>query len=311
MKITIARFTKHYTTQWNEFLGSAKNGLFLFDRSYVEYHEDRYTDHSLLIYRQDKLIALFTANENEQRIYSHAGLTFGGLLFSKDLKGSDALQVMESMLQYYRALGFKEVYYKAIPHIFHQAACQEDLYALFRFGATLYRRDISSVIDLKDPIRFSESKRQTILKCGQAGVIVQENHDFTAYWELLSMVLAKFGVTPVHTLKEINLLKETFPSKVRLFEARLAGELLAGVVVYDYNNVVHTQYMANSVTGRTMGALDYINAKLIGEVFSQRKYYSFGISTENEGTVLNEGLIQQKEMMGGRAIVYDFYKISL
>ncbi len=311
MKIKTARFTNENTLQWNEFLATAKNGLFLFERAYMEYHQDRFTDHSLMIYRQEKLVALFPANEKGKIIYSHAGLTFGGLLFSKELKGSDTVQIMEALLQYYREEGFHEVYYKAIPYIFHTAPSQEDLYALFRFGALLYRRDISSVVDLADPIRFSETKRQAIAKCSQAGVQVEESQHFNQYWELLSSVLAKFDVKPVHTLQEINALKEKFPEKIRLFEARQNGELLAGIIIYDYKNVVHTQYMANSAKGRNIGALDYINAKLITEVFNQRKYYSFGISTEQDGTILNEGLIQQKEMMGGRAIVHDFYKILL
>jgi hypothetical protein len=87
--------------------------------------------------------------------------------------------------------------------------------------------------------------------------------------------------------------------------------LLAGIVIYDYDNVVHIQYMANSQEGRKIGALDFINHKLICEVFSEREYYSFGISTENQGLDLNTGLIQQKEMMGSRGIAIDFYSISL
>ncbi|RYF85218.1 MAG: GNAT family N-acetyltransferase, partial [Chitinophagaceae bacterium] len=157
----------------------------------------------------------------------------------------------------------------------------------------------------------SETKRQAISKCRQAGMLVTEAVEFDEYWSLLTQVLSKFGVGPVHSLEEINLLRGSFPGNIKLFEARLNGELLAGIVIYDYNDVVHTQYMANSAEGRKLGALDFINSKLISETFSKRKYYSFGISTEQEGTVLNEGLMQQKEMMGGRAIVHDFYKIIL
>ncbi len=311
MKITIARFGKNDALQWNEFLGNTKNELFLFHRSYMEYHEDRFVDHSLLIYVEDKLKALFPANESDQQIFSHAGLTFGGLLYNIDLKGNETVAVLKAVVDYYQQYGFVALYYKSIPNIFHKYPCQEDLYALFRNKANLYRRDISSVVALAEPIRFSESKRQSITKCTKASVEVLENQQFDEYWQLLETTLAKFEVKPVHTLAEIQLLKKRFPTQIRLFEARLNNELLAGIVVYDYNKVVHTQYMANAAKGRTMGALDYINATLIGGEFSNRGYYSFGISTEDGGKLLNEGLIQQKEMMGGRAIVHDFYKIDL
>ena len=309
MKLSILRFNKDDIVLWNKFLSTARNDLFIFNRTYMDYHEDRFTDHSLIIFRDEKLVAIFPANEKDKKIYSHAGLTFGGLISSNEVKADTAVQVLDLIIKYCSNLGIEEIYYKAIPYIFYKYPCQEDLYALFRHNASLYRRDISSVIDLTDPILFSETKRQAINKCTQANIEVSENKNFSEYWDLLISVLAKFDVLPVHTLSEINYLKQNFSDKIRLFEARLAGELLAGIVIYDYGNTVHTQYMANSSKGRSMGALDFINAKLITGEFKNRKYYSFGISTEQEGKVLNEGLIQQKEMMGGRAIVNDFYKI--
>ena len=311
MNVRIVRFHKESTKQWDDLIETSKNAVFLLNRSYLEYHEDRFTDHSLLIFNKEKLVAVFPANETTDIIYSHAGVTFAGLILSRDAKAKDTLEILEKIKEYYKGLNFKELYYKAIPSIYHTYPGEEDLYALFRNDAILYRRDISSVISLSDPIRFSETKRQAISKCEKAGITVSENNDFTGYWELLTSVLAKFSTTPVHTLGEIAYLKAVFPQYIRLFEARLAGELLAGVVIYVYKHVVHTQYMANSATGRSIGALDFINSKLMTETFNDKKYYSFGISTESGGKVLNEGLIQQKEMMGGRAIVNDFYKIIL
>lgn len=311
MMLTIERFNKTHTAVWNDFLSPAKNGLFLFNRSYMEYHEDRYVDHSLMVYNSAKLLALFPANEKDGIIYSHAGLTFGGVILSPEIKTSETMQVFDSIINYFRDLGFAELIYKAIPYIFHRLPAQEDLYSLTRNNAKLYRRDVSSVIDLSNSPRFSETKRRVMKKCIQAGVIVQEQEDLSAYWPLLESVLSKFSVKPVHSLHEITKLRTNFKSQIRLFEASLDGELLAGILLYDYGQVVHTQYMANSIQGRTMGALDFLNFTLIHEQFNSRKFYSFGISTEKDGKYLNEGLIQQKERMGGRAVVHDFYKITL
>jgi hypothetical protein len=311
MNLSVVRYKKEHIVAWNAFLPSARNGLFLFNRGYMDYHQDRFSDHSLMIYKGEKLVAVFPANEKEKKIYSHAGLTYGGIVSSNELKGADMLNVLNLVTAYYKENNITELTYKAIPYIFSTYPCQEDLYALTRCDAVLYRRDISSVIDLAEPLRFSETKRQSVNKCRQLGLTVEDNSDFTTYWELLRSVLSKHKAEPVHTLNEINSLKQNFPDKIKLFEARLNGELLAGVVIYDYGKVVHTQYMANSEKGRDMGALDYINSKLISENFKDRRYYSFGISTEQEGKVLNEGLLQQKEMMGARAIVNDFYKIII
>jgi hypothetical protein len=216
------------------------------------------------------------------------------------------------LCDYCRNNGFQSVVYKVIPYVFNRYPAEEDLYALFRFNAQLIRRDISSVLPLQEfTQRFSETKRQSVVKCEKMGLQVVESEDFSAYWNLLTDVLSKFDVKPVHSLQEINHLKNALPGKIKLYEARLDDSLLAGTVIYDYSQVVHTQYLANSTEGRNRGALDYVNHVLINRIYSGRKYFSWGISTEQEGKVLNTGLIQQKEMMGGRGIALDVYKIDL
>ncbi|SEW40773.1 hypothetical protein SAMN05421841_2737 [Chryseobacterium wanjuense] len=310
MNFEIKKYTQEYFDDWNKFIKESKNGLFFFDRDFMEYHSDRFQDHSLLIFNNNKIAAVFPANESGKEIISHGGLTFGSLVLSHYVKASEVLEIFEEIKKYYQKLSFHEIIYKAVPHIFHKYPSEEDLYALFRSQASLFRRDISSVIDLSSPIRFSETKRQLVRKCEEKQIIVSENENFEEYWTLLSEVLQKFDTKPVHTVTEISLLKEKFPENIRLFEARKDNILFAGIVIFDFENVVHTQYMAASQEGRKLGALDFINHTLLHK-FEDRKYYSFGISTENQGTFLNEGLIQQKENMGARGIALDFYSIKL
>ncbi|WP_454048097.1 GNAT family N-acetyltransferase [Chryseobacterium sp. Marseille-Q8038] len=310
MEFEIIRYDNSHKEIWNSFISISKNGLFFFARDFMEYHSDRFKDHSLLIFKNNKIAAVLPASESEKQIISHGGLTFGALILSHTVKASEVLEIFTEIKKYYFDLAFNEIIYKAVPHIFHKYPAEEDLYALFRNDAHLFRRDISSVIDLSHPIRFSETKRQLVRKCKENNVAVTENTNFEEYWSLLSAVLQKFDTKPVHTIEEITLLKEKFPENIRLFEARQDGRILAGIVIFDFGNTIHTQYMAASSEGRKTGALDFINHFLL-EKFNDRKYYSFGISTENQGKYLNEGLIQQKENMGARGITLDFYSIKL
>ena len=117
------------------------------------------------------------------------------------------------------------------------------------------------------------------------------------------------SATPVHTADEIKLLANRFPENIKLYVAYKNNEMLAGVLVYITPNVVHTQYIANSDMGRQCGALDIVMDYLINNCYSEKEYFDFGISTENEGLFLNEGLISQKQEFGGRAIAYDFYEL--
>lgn len=309
--IEVKRYTPELNLQWDDAVTQSKNGIFLFYRDYMDYHRDRFLDHSLLVYRKNKVVAVFPANQNGAEIISHGGLTFGSLVMSPDLKAVEALEAISAIIEYYGIQLVSRIIYKAVPYIFHSYPAQEDLYALQRIGAHIFRRDLSSVVNIKEAIRFSESKRQAVNKCQNIGITVQENVDFITYWPLLTEVLSKFGTAPVHSLDEIRTLKARFPENIKLFEATLDGQLLAGTVIYDFGKTIHTQYMANSQEGRKLGALDYINHVLISDIYRKKDYYSFGISTEEAGMKLNEGLVQQKEMMGGRGIALDFYEIKL
>lgn len=309
--LELKRYQEEDKVDWDGFIKIAKNGCFLFYRNYMDYHKHRFTDHSLIIYKKGKILGVLPATEHAYEITSHGGLTFGGLVMHFDLKATEVIDIFQMVIDYYADLKISTIIYKSIPSIFHSYPAEEDLYALFNFKAELFRRDISSVIPLNNLIRFSESKRQSVTKCQKNHVQVVESIDFTEYWDLLTSVLEKFNTTPVHSLTEIEYLRGLFPDNIRLFEARMNGELLAGIVIYEYEQVVHTQYMANSNAGRTIGALDFINYELINNIYKDRVYYHFGISTSNMGKELNAGLIQQKEMMGARAIAIDFYKINL
>ena len=309
--IEIKKYEKENKEIWDNFIKTSKNGLFLFFRDYMDYHKERFVDHSLIISENNKIIALLPANEKEDKIISHSGLTFGSLIMSYGIKAVEVLEVFQLLKEYYTKLGFKKIILKSSPHIFHRYPSDEDLYALFRLNATLIRRDISSVIKMDGRVPFSKPKRRAVQKCIRDGMVFSENKDFTEYWNLLTEVVSKYNVKPVHSLEEIVYLNKRFPEKIRLFEARKEGVLLAGLVIYDYDTVVHVQYQANSPEGRKMGALEFLNHNLINETFKDREYYSFGISTENEGKKLNRGLIQQKERMGARGIALDFYSLPL
>jgi hypothetical protein len=113
-------------------------------------------------------------------------------------------------------------------------------------------------------------------------------------------------------VEEIRLLRERFPGRIRLFGSfSPADELLASTLVFDYGNVVHTQYSASSAAGRHVGALDVLLVELISGVFADRPRFSFGTSCEDGGRVLNEGLVHQKEGFGARGVVHDFYAWEL
>lgn len=87
--------------------------------------------------------------------------------------------------------------------------------------------------------------------------------------------------------------------------------MLAGVVMYESDLVGHVQYIASTGEGKNMGALDLIFDFLINEYYRQKPFFDFGISNEKNGLLLNQGLIEQKEGFGARAVVHDQYEIRI
>lgn len=310
--IRLIRYEATYKSDWDVFIGGAKNGVFLFQRDYMEYHADRFVDHSLLFYKGEKLLAVMPANQDEQTLVSHSGLTFGGVVSDGGMKAAVMLEVVDALLKHTRAQGFQRIVYKAVPHIYHHFPAEEDLYALHRFGARLYRRDLSSTIDIKERLPFSKGRRWAIKQALKHGVEVKESRGFEGFMAIESHVLgSRYGLKPVHSAAEIEMLARRFPENIKLFIAATDEELLGGVIVYESRQVAHAQYISATDQGKKIGAIDIVLNFLIEKYYAEKKYFDFGISTEDNGQYLNPGLVENKESFGARAIAYDFYELSL
>ncbi|MBL4759583.1 MAG: GNAT family N-acetyltransferase [Mariprofundaceae bacterium] len=298
---------------WNDFVAKAKNSHFFFHRDYMEYHADRFEDHSLMVYNdKNKLIALLPANVKGGVLYSHQGLTFGGLLTDASMRTEMVLDIFESIQHYCRELGVLKLVYKCIPHIYHRIPSEEDRYALFRMGAQLVRRDVSASINLMEVVRYSKGRKWTVNKSKKEGLTVQESQDLSSFWTLLDdTIMKQHAAKPVHTLEEMEGLLGRFPDHIRLFTVHKDEQLVAGSLMYENQHIVHTQYLANSDEGRDLGALDFLLDYLIKDKYKDKRWFDFGISNEEQGRVLNAGLMAQKEGFGARAVVHDFYELDM
>ncbi|MEJ0034459.1 MAG: GNAT family N-acetyltransferase [Bacteroidota bacterium] len=307
-EVSIERYSSAFTNEWNTFVAESKNSTFLFNRSYMDYHSDRFKDHSLMIRLDGSLSGLFVANEKAGKIESHGGLTYGGLILKPEVRLNEVIQMFKSFLGYYRQLGFEKVIYKCVPAYLHIFSANEDQFALFALDAKLTRRDTSSVIMNDRRLSYQLRRKRGIIKAGRKDFLVVESKDCTKFWEdvLEPNLRDRYEAEPVHTLKEMNLLMNRFPENIKLYEVSGA----AGVVVYVYNDCVHTQYISSTHDGRDQGALDLLIDHLI-EKFSDKKYFSLGTSNNEGGPQLNNGVIEWKEGFGARTFVHDFYEITL
>ncbi len=296
---------------WDNFVSSSKNGVFLFLRDYMEYHSDRFKDHSLMFFKGNTLVALLPANLANNCLCSHAGLTFGGVISGYRINQSLMLEIFKRLLEHCKAEGIAQVVYKPVPYIYHTVPADEDLYALFNCKAQLIARNAASCIYQAEMKKPDKNRMDNIRKAKANNILVKQSSDFEKFMLIEKKILAdRHGVKPVHSADEITLLAKRFPENIKLFASYKNGEMLAGLIVYESKNVAHVQYASNSKEGWNVGAQDIIEDYLINDYYKNKKYFDFGISTENSGKLLNFGLIKRKENFGASAVMYDTYLLT-
>lgn len=297
---------------WNNFVKESKNGTFLFDRGYMDYHSDRFEDASFMVYDEDELIAIIPGNISGETYYSHQGLTYGGVLSTTDMTAATMVNIFDTLITQLEKQNLERIIYRAIPHIYHEVPAEEDLYALFREDAHLIHREVSSAVNLNNPVEFRDGRSWGARKGRREGITAERTDDFRRFMEIEAELLReRYDEEPTHTPDEMELLASRFPDNIKLFTSYLDEELISGVLIYETETVAHTQYIAGTDTGRDYHASDVILDYLINDYYTDKQYFDFGISTEDGGEYLNEGLAFFKEGFGARSVVYDTYEIPL
>lgn len=309
---SITKYNSAYYLQWNEFVAGSKNGTFLFHRDFMEYHSDRFHDFSLMVFDGDKLAAVLPAHKAENTLYSHLGLTYGGLVYSEMIKQGSVIKILQCVLKYLNDEGISKLYVKTIPTIYHKCPADEFDYALFVAGAVLTRKDSLCVIEQANKLPISTGRKRSIERGRRNGLLIKEEPGFELFWNeiLIPNMDKKHGVKPLHNVSEISMLHEKFPETIRHFNVYHEDKIVAGTTVFVTDTVAHPQHISGNKDKNELGSLDFLYHYLITEVFQDKKYFDFGISNEEQGRKLNEGLIFWKESFGARVITQDFYEVD-
>ena len=297
---------------WDAFVRSSKNGIFMFERGFMDYHSDRFKDNSLMFYDEDELMAVLPASLHEKELRSHGGLTYGGFITNDKMKQHHMNDCFEALKGYMQQNTISQLIYKAIPHIYHKQPAEEDLYALYKVGAKLLKIEPSTTVLLKNPLKMPKGRKAQVARAKREGVIIKQSTDFDTFIDMENVVLAeRHNTRAVHTADELRLLASRFSDKIQLWVAEYHGQMIAGTLLFIYDNVVHTQYMATTEIAREIGALDLLIKTLMDRFSETKTYFDFGISSEDMGTFLNEGLIAQKEGFGGRTTIYQTWELNV
>jgi hypothetical protein len=314
--IEVVNYQHKFKDQWDQLVRVGKNSSFLFYRNFMEYHSDRFKDYSLVIRDEKETIALMPANISGTIVFSHQGLTYGGFVFRRDIKFTKAMEVFYQTLKYLNKNGIEELWLKPIPRIYNSLPADELDWALTICKADLYRRDTTLTINNSDRLPFQTRRLRAITKAGKLKPDIKTDNspdEFHKFWNhvLVPNLWNRHRLTPVHTADEIIKLAARFPDNIRQHNIYIKNEIVAGTTFFLNPNVAHAQYIGATDAGKDTGALDYLFHHLINLEYNHYRYVDFGNCNEENGTVVNYGLMEWKEGFGARAVSHDFYVVKI
>ncbi|ALJ04670.1 FemAB family protein [Pseudalgibacter alginicilyticus] len=313
MNYRVLKYEKEFYNDWNNFIVNSKNGTFLFHRDFMEYHSDRFEDYSLMVYKKEKLMAVLPANIIDNSLYSHQGLTFGGVILQTTLATQDVFVVFEELCAFLKEKKIDELYINQIPDIYFKSPASEIGYLLAN-KAELVKREMVLAIDYAKPLTIHKTKLKHFRKASNINLEIKESSNFLPFWtEVLEpRLMQKHHVKPVHNLLEIEYLNKHFPKNIKQFDVYLGSKILAGITVFENEYIVKSQYGATTKEGEKQRALDYLFLSLIYKYKKEGKlFFSMGTVLENNIKGYNEGLLKQKEELGCKVYLQDFFKLKL
>lgn len=310
---SVEKYNDSFSKTWNDFIAGSKNGTFLFKRGFMQYHSDRFTDFSLLVFDSRKLIAVMPANSAGNVLYSHQGLTYGGLVVAENFGAEKTELILDAILSFLKDAHFSLLKIKQLIPIYQKQPANEMDYILFKKGAKLYRRDMNLAVNYSKELSVSKSKLKHFRRVSLLGLEVREDNDFHHFWEevLIPRLQDRHGVKPVHTVEEIKMLHERFPENILQYNVYFEDRIVAGITLFCFDNVVKSQYGATTAEGEKLRALDYLFITLINYYKDKKHYFDMGTPNENEGKTYNKGLLKQKEELGCSVYTQDFYELSI
>lgn len=325
-EIEIVRYNDTYREKWEKFvLNNSINGTFLQSRIFLEYHGDKFVDHSLLFIRGgNTLVGVCPAcekiDDGQKKFLSHIGSTFGGIIVGKEFYNiTNVLEIFTVLDKYLKENKFDYVLLKSTNEIFSSENNNLIDYMCYKENYNSYD-ELSFAIDLAriqndDVILNFKSKTRNLFRTSMKNNLelkqINTKEEIADFYAVLCLSLEKYNTKPVHTLDELyDLYFNRLNDKIRFYGVYNGKILIAGSMVFIINNVFHTQYLCANPEYLYLKPMDFMDGNLIIEAYNEKfKFFSFGISTEDHGKCLNETLAKFKEGFGTQFYINKtFYK---
>lgn len=306
-------------------LNADTNGEFINSLKYLGYHpEGRFIDRSVCVIDKGsgEIRGVLPAAEvpgDSETVISHPGTTFAGVIVNRKLSVKSMEEIVNLFMEFYEER-YESVIIRLRPDFFAVQPFGDLSYFLLKRGFHYRMTGLSNVIDISG-IRdendifalYDSTKRNQVRKVLRDGQFVfhDQNEVRRDVWLSMNQILEeKHHAHSTHTFEEMNELMGRVPDHISAYHVdHNNGEYGAFALIYRFKNVFHTQYLDTNYqyTGQ------YPNLLLIHKLIQTAREegyskFSFGISTENHGEILNYGLYNYKAGYGGGSILQGEYE---
>jgi hypothetical protein len=301
--LRIDRYDPQRLAVWDDFVRSSRNGHFMLQRGYMDYHAQRFRDESLLFLRGDRLVAVLPAHRCDRTLASHAGLPFAGLVVGPRTLHRDVRAVFELLGGYMRANSLTQFACTPTPVCYHSTPFEDDIYVLNTLGARCTMKLSAGFPGMAPPCQSAQTAHELRRIARKYPCLFREIDDVAAFWTHLERFLCEcHGVRPVHTAEEMALLKSRFPTHIRMILAQAGSEVVAGLLIYLTDRVQRAQYVFRRGDERAR-----ISVRLILHVAThpdyQRAWHDLGTSVSPLTGQLDSGVLLNKEITGARGTI--------
>jgi len=318
--LKIKKYQPKYINEWNKFILNSNNGTLFHNQQFIAYHINRrFIDCSLMIYYNNKLIALFpAAMKDDVTVFSHPGASHGGLVIKTNLDFSILNDIIKEIDSFYKRKKNKFIFIINTPKIYYKNLHDSLDYLLQWNGYNQEELYISHVVSLLDaPVHQLLSKRkQRYIKNKNHQYKFIESADFNDFYVLLEKNKKIYNALPTHSLEELKKLNALFPNQVKLFLSKNNNTTVGGSLLFFINPrvcLVFYNVVSNQHRSSQLSTFQFYSAMKIAKE-QGCEIVDFGVSHSPEKKNPFEpklSLIKFKEQFGAFGVLRTGYKKEL
>ena len=317
----IIPYTDDWKDAWDEFVTASNNGTMFHMQKFFDYHKPgRFQFNHLIFIKNDRIHALLPGSLKEDSFESPVGASYGSIV-TGDIKFSEAMEIVNALLEYGKANGIKGFELTSAPRVYEKYQNENLDFALLWLGFKYKLHYISSAIKLdpeRDLIsRFQATVRRNVRKTlRNKDIRVEINEKYDEFYPILIENKARHNVKPTHSLEDLYRLKELLPAKLKLFMVYYKEKPIGGSVMFYPNKTVALCFY-------NMLLYEYADYKPIHRVMYEvvkhsteagYKYVDIGVSQDTSAQnpmTPSMNLIEFKEKFDAKTVMRNTFYIKL